>query len=430
MEPPPIVMGELDHPVRIREFLEPIDYLSDTLIINRNINTNINADINTIEGRSVIRYIILPITEMLYDEYFSHIFRLISRRLRINVPDVMLKNLAYACVDIAIGISEQYQAMVPQWRVKRIREVRMPSTTRIRAFRLMDLPKELRIMIWRRVMYAENRIIETYKLHQITRAPCPITFLICKESFYMTRMKYMRVGGGDLLKGPIITEHSLPEQWFWRAPVVSFKNDIFHVDTWNLWDPDGFGFGFNTVAGEVRRLRKVGLPPRSFHQNIEAFSKRGIRRVAVGYHPNRRAAEMLFYRNARLSTTYYVNSGVVKHDGWAWDWAKDIREVWILEKIPNHLTLTDRVYLNQVFPPPPGVPCVCSLCARVNTHGEMQAGYSKPSPYDFAEHERLFGDSKFLWGLIPRMWPNDTILPDVLAIYDPFLPRHVPHAPL
>ncbi|KAI8962234.1 hypothetical protein F5Y11DRAFT_347670 [Daldinia sp. FL1419] len=242
-----------------------------------------------------------------------------------------------------------------------------------------SLPPELRAMIWEFAVPAQDRFVDTYRLRKVKSAPCPVLFLVCKESKSWTSKFYKRVRNGNFLRGKI-----LPIEQEAAGPVISFEHDIVMIGDWKIWNPrERMGF-----VSDIIKRRQDGVALRPIHLQIEKFSKVGLRRVAVN-RPHTVHPEFIYYKNARNRVVNFSNLGV-KLEDWSWRWTDKVEEVWNVDHIHNQVDGNVKEQVTRIFPPLPGEPCACTLCERADFSTTNPPPYKKPGPFDFEEHERLF----------------------------------------
>ncbi|KAI1467569.1 uncharacterized protein F4812DRAFT_471554 [Daldinia caldariorum] len=257
-----------------------------------------------------------------------------------------------------------------------------PSPPHLETFhQFTQLSAEVRAMIWEYAVTGQNRVVSTYRLRKVTRAPCPVLFLVCKEALFWAIKKYKRVRNGDLLYGSI-----MPGYFKATGPVISFEDDIVNIGDWDAWNNNK---GSKCYVTDIYNRRAAGQGLQQIHQRIEKLSKIGFRRVVVDknthVHP-----EMLFYKNSRKILTTFKNLNNLRSD-WCWKWTDKIEEIWQSDEILNRVDSTCRTHFVRIFPPLPGNECQCSLCLRADLNiGVKVLPYNKPEPGDIEEHERIF----------------------------------------
>ncbi|KAI1800078.1 hypothetical protein F4811DRAFT_567463 [Daldinia bambusicola] len=288
-------------------------------------------------------------------------------------------------METAIQISGGFNAT--WFRDSRYRTVlrkfgKAPSPPHLETFhKFPQLPPEVRATIWECAVPGQNRVVNTYRLRKVTRAPCPVLFLVCKEALFWATKKYRRVRNGDLLYGSIMPAYSQA-----NGPIISFKNDIVNIGDWKAWNNNR---GAKCYVTEMYNRKAGGQGLQQIHLRIQKLSKIGFRRVVVdmdtAVHP-----EMLFYKNSRKIYTTFKHLNNLRSD-WSWKWTDKIQEVWKWDTIRNLVDNTFRGNFVRIFPPVPGNECQCTLCHRADLNiGIRELPYKKPEPGDIDEHERLF----------------------------------------
>ncbi|KAI1386810.1 uncharacterized protein F4822DRAFT_431678 [Hypoxylon trugodes] len=322
---------------------------------------------------------------------------------------VIIDDYAAECVNIAAGISQKYTERYTgknrniQGTIIPIQQLLIEKKSPDTFPKFGRLPTELRLMILKFAVRAEDRIVTTNHLRRVKKAPCPVLFLVCRETYNWSQEFYQRIPRGDLWRPAVPTNTPV------RGPIVSFETDIIDIGDWYRW----WKFGGGRKDSQVRKCRREGSPlPRTF-ASIESFSQRNkIRRVVRGPTSNYlRLSEMLFYKNARKSAIKYVDvDSLTKYDDWCFQWASELEEVWSLDSTYNEVTEIERpLRLCRVFPPVGNEPCPCILCAKYDHFGQENVPYMKPAPKDVKGHELLFNEHE-----VPVQWPNDVPTPFAL----------------
>lgn len=332
-----------------------------------NLTAEWDVDIKTTEGHAAVRAFIVSV----FPEVWAEVSKAMAPLAKGLGTPAALEKQAMDCAQITLGVHVEFSD----------RSGIVEKINQSKFHQFSDLAPELRIMIWKHAVSAQDRIVDTNKLRRITRAPCPVLFLVCKEALRETKEFYQRISQGDILYGrviPLITNQ--------YAPVVSFEHDIWNIGDWDQWDSRP---RLNPVTLDARRRRRDGQPLRSVQRRIEAVRDLRIRRIAVTildtWVPDSPLIrhERLFYKNARWRWTCWDNNRNDRDD-WGFAWTDFLREVWC-----DSVRGSSARY-NRVFPPLPGHKCPCGVCVNFDNLGEQEAGYEKPAPLDREAHERIF----------------------------------------
>ncbi|KAI1100715.1 hypothetical protein F4804DRAFT_335989 [Jackrogersella minutella] len=357
------------------------------------------------EGLAGIRLKVRPFFEFYYPSIFKAIH---DTDVRIK-DHPALKELAEICVYVAAGIHDEYKVDCcsnprSMRRIEESQPLKSPPSSQLTTFeRFPDLPPELRCVVWDHFMHTEDRIVVADHLRKITRAPCPVILLVCQESKSWAEKlhKYKKVMNGNLLRGRV-----LPMTIPLKAPLVSFETDIFYIGKWQTW----ITRWTSNINLDVQRRLQHGIPLTALQRGIQAFSGRGVRRVAIpGDHSQ--WADLLYFANARAWVNEFgVFNQQRQPNDWAWAWCRKLEEVYTIGATFSAVEMPPRRHMSRVFPTPSTESCACSLC-----HGEnntrIRSGHQKPAVNDRDEHERLFalihpGRSSF-----PSVFHRDDISP-------------------
>ncbi|KAI1776807.1 hypothetical protein F4818DRAFT_457480, partial [Hypoxylon cercidicola] len=223
----------------------------------------------------------------------------------IDLVPIVVVNFLRQATEIALGLhpvlkfSWETKGSSGRSGVSRLLR-RQPSlgTTGVSSFpSFVKLPPEIKVMVWDFVIWDENRVVNTTKFQKITRAPCPVLFLVSKAIKEWVKPRYRKLeagaNGADMLMSNVI-----PVDDARRGPVLSFENDIYEMGDWDQWQ-----LAERTKVLVHQRL-KTYQPLRKKYQQILALRERRIRRVA--FHANAlddnyvrtRKPELMFYRDA------------------------------------------------------------------------------------------------------------------------------------
>lgn len=256
--------------------------------------------------------------------------------------------------------------------------------------KLSSLPPELRSIIWQLAVPAQNRVIDCPSFRRIKSAPCPVLFLVCRESKFYAEKSYQRLRfcgrSCNLLMGDLV---SLDSDGHQGLP-ISLDHDIFLIQKrkWWLWRTTVSNPMADAAASRAGRGKMTTACKR-----IEKFSALGVCRVCVTCRSCREYdslvrshcpecsdfREMIFYYNSRIARGRYNQDEI----DWSWKWAHRVLEVFYQHRDWNEP--------RRMFPP--DGPCECSLCqpwSRTDRELFALLKCAKPPSRDLNAHAALF----------------------------------------
>ncbi|KAK6063605.1 hypothetical protein SCUP515_12294 [Seiridium cupressi] len=194
----------------------------------------------------------------------------------------------------------------------------------------MDLPIDIRVLIWEQAMVSQNRMVPAFDLRYVNQAYAPTVFLVCRESREWAMRNYRRARNGDLL------DLVRPYDGGVRGPLICLDTDIFFVQELHCWNG-------------LDRIPTSWMPNFQIHQGIAP------RRVCVDERADPIFAVKLYWPSVRDRPTTFFSVEPSSE----FDWTQHIDEVWYSDQ--------DGIIFGLIYPPP--WQCECPPCTRLVLRG-------------------------------------------------------------
>ncbi|KAK6088058.1 hypothetical protein SCUP234_01124 [Seiridium cupressi] len=179
----------------------------------------------------------------------------------------------------------------------------------------MDLPIDIRVLIWEQAMVSQNRMVPAFDLRYVNQAYAPTVFLVCRESREWAMRNYRRARNGDLL------DLVSPYDGGVRGPLICLDTDIFFVQELHCWNG-------------LDRIPTSWMPNFQIHQGIAP------RRVCVDERADPIFAVKLYWPSVRDRPTTFFSVEPSSE----FDWTQHIDEVWYSDQ--------DGIIFGLIYPPP------------------------------------------------------------------------------
>ncbi|KAK9796923.1 putative 2EXR domain-containing protein [Seiridium cardinale] len=190
----------------------------------------------------------------------------------------------------------------------------------------MDLPIDIRVLIWEQAKVSQNRVVPAFALRYVSQAYAPTVFLVCRESREWATRNYRRARNGDLLDLVSPSDDGV------RGPLICLDTDIFLVQELHWWNGSD-------------RIPTSWVPGFRIHEGVAP------RRVCVDERADPIFAVKLYWPSVRGRSTTFVTVEPSSE----FDWTQHIDEVWYSDQ--------DGMIFGLIYPPP--LQCECPPCTRL-----------------------------------------------------------------